>query len=88
MGLNDGLAASVAATERSFRAALAPHCSPGMLALILRCVHADPRERPTCAELQQHGSLRDADGSPKPHCHEDEHRPGTPSDLLRWLNSA
>jgi serine/threonine protein kinase len=63
MGLNDGLAASVAATERSFRAALAPHCSPGMLALILRCVHADPRERPTCAELQQHGSLRFANES-------------------------
>jgi serine/threonine protein kinase len=54
MRINDGLDVSVAATQLSFRMALAPHCSPCMLDFILRCVNADPTQRPTCSELLRH----------------------------------
>jgi serine/threonine protein kinase len=58
MRINDGLDVSVAATQLSFRIALAPHCSPCMLDFILRCVHADPSKRPTCSELLRHAFVR------------------------------
>jgi serine/threonine protein kinase len=63
MGVNDGLDASVAATESSFRAVLEGRCSPCMLEFVLRCVHADPCKRPTCAELLLHGFIGGAAGA-------------------------
>jgi serine/threonine protein kinase len=58
MRINDGIDVSVAATQLSFRMALAPHCSPCTLDFILRCVHADPSKRPTCSELLRHAFVR------------------------------
>ena len=54
MRINDGLEASTAASESSFRAALEGRCSAALLDFILSCVHADPGKRPTCAELLRH----------------------------------
>jgi serine/threonine protein kinase len=72
LGFNDGLAASAAATERSFRCALAGRCSPALLEVVLRCVHADPGKRPTCSALLELPVI-DGDG-------------GSPAEsVLRWL---
>jgi serine/threonine protein kinase len=93
MRINDGIDVSVAATQLSFRIALAPHCSPCMLDFILRCVHADPSKRPTCAELLRHAFVRpspadggaadDDDGGDIPVC--PAASPSSPSNLLAWL---
>jgi serine/threonine protein kinase len=56
--LNDGIEKSVAAAQKAFRMALAPHCSPCMLDFLLRCVHADPSKRPTCEKLLDHAFVR------------------------------
>jgi serine/threonine protein kinase len=56
--LNDGIEKSVVASQRAFALALAPHCSLCMLDFILRCVNADPAQRPTCSELLRHAFVR------------------------------
>jgi serine/threonine protein kinase len=101
MRINDGIDASAAATDASFRAALSPHCSPALLDFILRCVHADPARRPTCAELLEHQWLlacddavdddSDDDGFAGWSCDESDTRPdparASKGEVLRWLKT-